>query len=202
VFTATQWGQRTAGIPVTVTTAINQYQFVNSEGNPYNINNEPMSAIGVSPPLGTQVQTDGNGEVVFTFTSLGLTGAQKPARRQYLDGQLYLFQHNYTPPTAVQPLTLLVFEDAPAISSPTWWKDVYPILNQYARLYPAMRDLIDLSNYQIVKKQQNLQIISTVLTLPMSHPGYMPVTRDLSMRNRKMILQWITNGTPEGAKPN
>jgi hypothetical protein len=30
----------------------------------------------------------------------------------------------------------------------------------------------------------------------------MPVTRDLSMRNRKMILQWITNGTPEGAKPN
>jgi hypothetical protein len=37
-----------------------------------------------------------------------------------------------------------------------------------------------------------------VLSLPMDHPAFMPVTRDLSLRDRAMILTWFQNGMPPG----
>jgi len=196
---ATQWGNPAPNLAINIKTAINQYQFRNSQGQPYNINNDPMSAI--SAP--TQVTTDANGRATLTFNAIGLDQSQKPARREFVDGQLYLFTHDYSMDTSGQPVTVLLFENIPANANPTWWQDVQPILFQYARLYPFMRSLIDLSDYSAMTNSAfNIPAkIQGALSLPRTHPAYMPVTRDLSVAKTNLILSWIKNGMPEGTAP-
>jgi len=153
--------------------------------------------------MGQSVQTDASGRATVPFTAGSLSPQQKPARRAAVDGQLYLFGLEYSMDASGQDITLLVFEDSPYVAGPTWWDNVYPIFLQYARLYPAMRDLIDLSNYTAVANME-FDIpskIQMVFNLPMSHPGYMPVTRDLSTLKKEMILRWFANGMPEGTPP-
>ncbi|MBV9209970.1 MAG: hypothetical protein JOZ52_05045 [Acidobacteria bacterium] len=197
---ATVWGQPpNSEMTINLQVAQNQYQFRNDEGELYNINNSPMSCI----TWPQSVQTDKNGLATVSFTANSLSPEQKPARRASVDGQLYLFSLQYSMDLSGQDITLLVFEDSPYVASPTWWQDVQPIFLQYARLYPAMRDLIDLSDYASVTNT-DFDIpnkIQMVFNLPMTHPGYMPVTRDLSTLKREMILRWFANGMPEGTQP-
>lgn len=196
---ATKWGQPAGGLTINLQVAGNQSQFKNEEGVNVPISNEPMSAI----TWPKSVKTDGKGRATLLFTAHSLSPDQKPAEREFVDGQLYLFSHDYTMDTLPWPITLLVFEDSPAVANPTWWQDVYPIFLQYARLYPAMRDLIDLSNYKAVTNT-GFDIpakIQMVFNLPMAHPGYMPVTRDLSTLKKEMILRWFASGMPEGTQP-
>lgn len=195
----TQWGKPAPNQTLKLKTAENQYQFRNEEGNFYYINNDPMSAV----TWPNSVTTGPNGTALVNFSANSLSPAQKPQRREYVDGQLYLFTHDYSMDTSGQPITLYVFEDSPYVQNPTWWQNVYPIFLQYARLYPAMRDLIDLSDYNSVTNADfDIPMkIQTVMTLPMSHPGYMPVTRDVSPLKLDMIMRWFKNGMPEGTKP-
>jgi hypothetical protein len=195
----TQWGKPAPNQTVNIQTAINQYQFNNEEGKPYNINNDPMSAI----TWPTSVKTGANGVALLKFTANSLSPNQKPQRREAVDGQLYLFSHDYSMDLSQQAVTLLVFEDTPYVKNPTWWQNIYPIFLQYARLYPAMRDLIDLSDYRSVTNT-DFDIpnkIKTVMTLPLTHPGYMPVTRDISLLKLDMVVRWFNSGMPEGTKP-
>lgn len=196
---ATQWGLPMPGLIVNLQVAGNQSQFKNEDGVTVPISNEPMSAINWPQ----SVTTDASGRASLQFSANGLRPEQKPKEREFVAGQLYLFTHDYTMDTLPWPITLLVFEDSPYVANPTWWQDVHPIFLQYARLYPAMRDLIDLSNYKAVTNT-GFDIpakIQMVFNLPMSHPGYMPVTRDLSTLNKEMILRWFANGMPEGTPP-
>jgi hypothetical protein len=195
---ATQWGKPAANLPIAITVAQNQYQFRNSQGNFYNINNDPMTAV----TYGASVTTDGSGRALLQFAAGSLNVSQKPERRQDVDGQLYLFTHPYTM-DSLQPITLLVFDDSPTVTNPTWWQDVEPVFRQYARLYPSMRDLIDLSDYASVTNQAFgiPQKIQMALSLPMEHPAFMPVSRDMSLRIRNMVLTWFKNNMPEGTKP-
>ncbi|HEX7312571.1 MAG TPA: hypothetical protein VF297_01550 [Pyrinomonadaceae bacterium] len=196
---ATRFGQPASGLSVKVSLTTNQYQFRNDQGQFYNINNAPLSAISAPPqPL----VTDANGRVAIPFSTNGLSAAQRQQRRADIDGQLYYFTHDYSM-DGLQPISLLVFEDSPYVANPTWWDNVYPIFLQYARLYPAMRDLIDLSDYATVTNTAFgiPAKIQMVFGLPMSHPGYMPVTRDLSLLNLEMIMRWFANGMPEGTQP-
>lgn len=196
---ATLWGNPASGLTINIQTAPNMYQFRNSEGQFYNINNDPMSAI--SAPK--QVTTDSNGQALLCFTAVGLDQSQKPERRQFVDGQLYLFTHDYSMDPLGQPLTILIFENVPAVTDPTWWQDIQPILFQYARLYPFMRSLIDLSDYSTMTNQAFgiPSKIEGAISLPHTHPAYMPVTRDLSVAKTNLILTWIKNGMPEGTAP-
>jgi hypothetical protein len=196
---ATRWGLPAGGLTINLQVAGNQSQFRNEEGVNVAISNEPMGAI--SWPQ--SVQTDANGRATLLFAANSLSPEQKPPEREFVEGQLYLFTHDYTMDTLPWPITLLVFEDSPYVASPTWWQDVYPIFLQYARLYPAMRDLIDLSNYTAVTNTDfNIPAkIQMVFNLPMAHAGYMPVTRDLSTLKKEMILRWFANGMPEGTPP-
>jgi hypothetical protein len=196
---ATLWGQPANGLTINIQTAPNVYQFRNAEGQFYNINNDPMAAI--SPPA--QVTTDSNGQATLSFSTPGLDPSQKPERRQFVDGQLYLFTHDYSMDSSGQPLTILLFENCASVPNPTWWQDIQPILFQYARLYPFMRSLIDLSDYSTMTNQ-GFGIpakIQGAISLPRTHPAYMPVTRDLSVAKTNMILTWIKNGMPEGTAP-
>jgi hypothetical protein len=208
---ATKWGEPAQGLVINITVTINQYQFHNAEGELYNINNDPMSAISWSQ----QVTTDANGRAAISFTAMGLDPSQKTARRQFVDGQLYFFTHDYSMDTSgpalpgsqwlgrPQPISLLVFENRADVANPTWWQNIQPILFQYARLYPFMRSLIDLSDYAALTNSA-FSIptkIQAAISLPRTHPAYMPVTRDLSVGKTKMILTWIKNGMPEGTAP-
>jgi len=66
-------------------------------------------------------------------------------------------------------------------------------------LYPAMKSLIDLSDYATVTNPQFgvPSKIQSALSLPLSHPAFMPVTRDLSLGKRNLILLWFKNGMPQ-----
>jgi hypothetical protein len=107
-------------------------------------------------------------------------------------GQIFLF------PGA--PINVLVFSSYPMPAQPNWDEHVGPILSNYARMYPYMKGIIDLSDYDTVK--DNAKHIYDVLNLPMSDPHYMPIVRDLSGDKLKMINQWLTNPLlPKSAVP-
>ena len=56
-------------------------------------------------------------------------------------------------------------------------------------MFPAMREMIDLSNEQMVRA--NAARISEVMKKPFDDPYYMPVTRDLSAYHSKLMLDYL-----------
>ncbi len=116
--------------------------------------------------------------------------------RKYIDGQVYCVTYGVggaPPPGTVQnnSLTLnpLVFSGYAVPDQPTWLRDVRPIFQQYADLYPVMKPILDLSDYASVAKKRGL--IRQVFQVPISDPNSMPVTRDLSEGKRSMLLKWL-----------
>jgi len=86
-------------------------------------------------------------------------------------------------------ISVLVWNRFPIAEIPSWWGDVEPILAQFARLYPSMRSIVDMSDYNsVVANKRNLLF---VLALPIENPNYVPVTRDLSTAKRAMIIKWL-----------
>jgi hypothetical protein len=195
----TQFGQPAAGAVIQITSVPNTYQFPDALGGFPPINNTPMSAI----TFPASVACDANGRAVLPFTAGPLTPADREPRRADIDGQIFTFSYSYATDFQLQPLTFLVFEDGPVVTNPTWWQDVYPVFDQYARLYPFMRGLIDLSSYSAVTNTQFgwAQKIQAMLSLPLTDPAFMPVTRDLSLLRRQMILAWYQAGAPVGTPP-
>ena len=49
-------------------------------------------------------------------------------------------------------------------NKPTWMRDVQPIFQQYANLYPVMRPILDLANYADVVSK--LSILKNVFERP------------------------------------
>ena len=154
-----------------------------------------------APPSGGLVipgpqPTGADGKATFELV------AGVPTGRPELDGDVYYLGHTLEIPILSMgnaTVTVLVFSAVPDGGDPTWWSDVEPIFRQYARLYPQMRDLIDLSDFATVQK--HLRRIADTFRLPVTDPRYMPVTRDLSDARKRRILEWIHNGAPEGVKP-
>ena len=73
----------------------------------------------------------------------------------------------------------------------TWVDHIQPIFLQYRRLYPAMRNILNLGNYSDVTLPRNIRLINMSMRLDTHHPSYMPVTRDLSPLKWKVILDWL-----------
>ena len=73
----------------------------------------------------------------------------------------------------------------------TWLDDVEPILSQYARITPVMKNILDMGSYVDLTKPQNINIMKKVLALDINDPSYMPTTRDLSPGKRDMIMEWL-----------
>jgi hypothetical protein len=191
----TQFGARVA-VPIAITSVPNFYQFPDAEGQFPPINNQPMSAITMPASVTTSATTT---NATITVTANALSPEERDPRRADIDGQIYTFSIDYTSEVGLPPMTFLVFEDSPVVTSPTWWSDVYPVFLQYAKLYPFMRGLIDLSDYNTVIAKK--AAIIGMLSLPMDDPAFMPVTRDLSLLRRQMILDWYAAGAPVGTPP-
>jgi hypothetical protein len=135
---------------------------------------------------------DGTAELTLQAGDPGLP-------RSYIDGQLYGISYALDPASppanAIQNastiLTALVWSLYEPPARPTWLDDVLPIFQQYANLYPVMKQYVDLSSYDDVVAKRAL--IKQVFNLPITSARYMPVTRDLSDAKRLMILRWLDN---------
>ena len=192
----TRFGKRAAD--ETISLALDTMS-VNRMQSPPNPDDIPIGVPGTALEFPSSVTTGGDGCASFT-----LKAGDPGNPRKFIDGQVYGISYllqaaaeaNYNPDPS-NFISVLVFSSHPALDSPTW-KDVRPILAQYAKLYPFMTTGvgINLGDYTAVKK--NLTAIKQVLSLPKTDPGYMQVTRDMSRDKLNLILTWIGQGAPLG----
>jgi hypothetical protein len=167
--TATTFGRPAAGVAITV-------------------NVEPASTAVAVPDA---VVTDAEGRARLEITA-GTTTAVP-----HIEGTVASIRYGPRdrPADPDGGISVLVFDDYVAPERPTWNRDVWPIFQQYANLYPVMKGLFDLGNYNSVVQQQ--VYIKRTLSAPVDSPHHMPVSRDLSPGKRDMILKWLgTKPTP------
>lgn len=167
--------------------------FSNKDGDPPP--GVPREALRPAPSpamFPTQLTTDRNGIAV-----LHLVAGSPGHRRVYIDGQVYAVrpllqaQVNKTAPiNRSDVLSILVFDEVEIPARPTWYIHVRPILTQYANLYPVMRQVLDLDDYESVVAHKDM--LKRVFSLDPEDPNYMPVTRDLSPKKRKLLLDWLS----------
>ena len=75
-------------------------------------------------------------------------------------------------------------------ADPDWARDVQPILAQYSRLYPVMREhLVDLGDLDALRPWRAAMLLA--MTRDIADPNHMPVTRDLSGPKRATIVRWL-----------
>ena len=188
---ANQWGVPAANVQVNLTyndsLLVGQVKQGSKAGPPVA---EPKSAL--SFPDG--VTTDSDGKAVITFAT------EDPCNpRGYIDGQVYGVEYAWNGLDDYQPnptnlYSILVFDDYKYNSPPNWLANVRPIMQQYANLYPVMRDILDLSSYHsLVQYKAALQM---VFSKDITDPNYMPVTRDLSAPKKKMLQEWLAEDDP------
>jgi hypothetical protein len=140
--------------------------------------------------------TDTNGLAVFTVDTP--TQLNIPARRQQLASLVYLLNgpwsnlNGVTASSGILPAAVVVWQpyaDA-GIPNPTWKDQVQPIFDEYMRIYPGMKNIMDLTQLSVV--EANLKKLFEVLSLPFDAPHTMPVTRDLSSQKIDVIKTWLT----------
>lgn len=194
-FYATTFGQRAAGQQISLA-----YDPSNMAGQ---VTQGPVSGPG---PVGqpesaftfkTSLTTGDNGTA-----DLKLTAGDPGNPRSYIDGQLYgvTYALGPTPPplgsvqNPSQILNALVFSGYEVPDEPDWMRDVQPIFQQYANLYPVMRPMVDLADYASVVSRR--AALLNVFGRKAEDPNYMPVTRDLSRAKQEMILKWLRQSSP------
>jgi hypothetical protein len=70
-----------------------------------------------------------------------------------------------------------------------WEKYIYPIMYMYARLFPGMVSILDISNLGIVT--QKAEALIDRFLRDRRNPGFMPVTRDLSPATAHMVVVFL-----------
>jgi len=141
--------------------------------------------------------TNAKGVAVFSVDTPGTLNI--PSDRQQLDSLVYVFTGPWTSlnggvvASQIQPAGLLVWAPYPGagIPNPTWEGQVQPIFDEYMRIYPGMKQILDLTDLSVV--QGNLKALLSVLSLPFDAPHRMPVTRDLSTQKIEVIKTWLKN---------
>ena len=134
------------------------------------------------------VTTGSDGWAKFTIS------AKDPGNpRRIIDGQIYPLTY-YWPAEGDSEfridltnfLSILIFS---AYEKKPIWKNVKPIMEQYAKLYPWMNNLFPLDDP--TQLRQWASRLKVVFSFPTTDPRYMPVTRDLSKDKKKLILNWL-----------
>lgn len=163
---------------------------------------QSTSAFGPTPPaVGTpenaisfpaSVNTDEQGNASITIL------ASDPGNpREYIDGQMYgiVYKLDTQDYAALNPsdfVSLLVYSSVPesSVQNPDWDRDIHPIMQQYANLYPLMsKGIFNLADKEVV--HNNAEILSFVFSKGLTDPNYMPATRDLSADKQRMILRYL-----------
>ena len=152
-------------------------------------------------PQSYNQKTDENGVAEFIIAT-----RDPGSPRKYIDGQVYAYKYyingtqlhktaNYTDYCFVA----LVFDNYTYARPANWVDHAYPVLKQYANLYPVMKPFFDIGNYYAVR--DNKDNIAAVMKYPINQPGYMPTTRDLSTAKKNMLLDFLDekNKQPVGS---
>ncbi len=142
------------------------------------------------------VTTDGDGVAVVTVAT-----SDPGNPRVYIDGQVYgisatLADGGGIPPDPYNFVSLLVWSGFQADDPLTWYGSLQPVFQQYANLYPIMRDFLDLSSYDDVCAHRELLLLA--FGLAAEDANSMPVTRDLSSAKREAILRWLSSPGADG----
>ena len=164
--------------------------------DPNRLNGTPANVIAVPEKITTSL--DG-------VAQLTILGRDPKNPRVYIDGQVYGISYRLSASARADVpyqnpsnfISVLLWDGYPIPQTPTWWDDIHDILQRYANLYPVMKPIVDLGDYDSLVKNR-LKLIR-VLELPLENPHYMPVTRDLSPAKRQAILKWL--GPPESMTP-
>ena len=149
-------------------------------------------ATGIAFPATITTNASGTAAAAFQASDPG-------SPRGPIDGQVFGFggpwadDSNIDILDAQSAIAIRVFSGFTAPASPKW-SHVQPIFDQFNRMYPSMKAIIDLSDRNAVVAAKSE--IRARLLLPIDDPGHMPVTRDLSERKRTMIVAWIDAGCP------
>jgi hypothetical protein len=170
-------------------------------GDPYypqdpsaKINSEPADIFDPAPPFVVKTDAQGRAELKLKLKPGPFTF---PALRKCIDSQLYFLGDPdgwqdwgaLGPPVGARcALTVLVFNKRDIPKCPTW-KDVSGILERYARLYPFMKQVIDLASENAVRASAyrlRLRLKAAIETVQS-----MPITRDLSASDRELIVQYL-----------
>jgi hypothetical protein len=125
--------------------------------------------------------------------------------RDSVDGQVYGIRsmleenldfgaaYNFNPWEFV---SLLVWSGFAKEDPPTWHGSIQAIFQQYANLYPVMKRIVDLADFDSVCG--HVDLLRLAFGLPVEDPNSMPVTRDLSSAKRNAILRWLGEPGPDG----
>ncbi len=208
-FYARQWGR-----PWDTSLTVQPYAIPNNSDNtgiPKIVGGTDPHALKVNGQPTPATVTTAGGTAQAT-----LTGGMNPPPaedRAAIDGQVYNLAGPWWSQTMLQgvgvpAMAVLVFDAfTPATDPPTWWADIQPWMYQYARLYPGMRDIMDISDYGTLTStirgmgKTGAQLVDMVFQLPRTDPNHMPVTRDLSGGRRRAFADWVAAGCPEGTAP-
>lgn len=156
---------------------------------------EPASGLD----FGTgSLTTDANGLACLTIKANA--PQPLPDSRKEIDSQVYFLggpwqgSAYYWWPMSFAPLSVLVYDEFTIPENPTWTTDVEPVMDQYMRLYPGMKAILDMSDFHVV--QQNARALQTVFSASLLDPARMPVSRDLAPAKMEMVLKWLAAGLP------
>ena len=166
-------------------------------------NNTPPQAFGFP----NTIKTNTSGQA-----SLQVTASDPGTARPDIDGQIYAVAYSPrvnaggqlnlagTGLTALDVVVAHVRSAFPIPNRPEWFRDVQPIMAQFAQLYPIMsRHLFDLADYDAMAKHRKLLLLAFGRAI--EDPNYMPVTRDLSENKRQTIVKWLQTETGDPAAP-
>lgn len=163
------------------------------------MNGTPQEALALS---GSSVTTGADGTATLTLAASNPgTPRTYPDKQLGPDGQVYWVSGSWADWGKIfcfagAPINVLVFTQYPMPKeAPTWEEHVGPIFKNYARMYPYMKGIIDLGDYETVR--QNKDAIHHVLNLPTTDPHHMPVVRDLSKSKLAVINRWFDKGMPK-----
>jgi hypothetical protein len=166
--------------------------------------NQPAAGITLETQSGGSggtgfVETDGDG--IARLRIKANVPQPLPESREFIDSQVYFISGPWQGsawlwwPMSFAPLSVLVFDEYDIPSNPTWGADVRPVMDQYMRMYPGMKSILDMSDYNTVK--QNANALKAVFSADILDPARMPVTRDLAPAKLQMVLKWISDGMPQ-----
>eukprot|EP00058_Branchiostoma_floridae_P027413 XP_002612904.1 hypothetical protein BRAFLDRAFT_94212 [Branchiostoma floridae] len=194
---ATKFGEVAKGIELTVNLTKNNRKNICTPEDAVNVSDNPNQQQSYGKYI-----TDDNGIVVIKFQAdregldCSLPGLEK-RREQQVDGQLYVYDvyttrvnDDLTFPPNLQTMTHLYCK-LEKKEFYTWVDDIYPICQRYDNLYPVMKPLFNLASYKEVNSRSTRIKLLHSLQLPLDDPNHMPVTRDLSLARRSMIVDWL-----------
>jgi hypothetical protein len=195
-----QFGNAVVGVDPPVTAVVQVFQWIFDENKQIWTNPNPLP---VSTDVGiiSMTPTDDNGLADITIAVNVPDISNLPLIRQPLDSQIYFISLTGTDPANTpvgdgqsDPATfsVLLWKAFTPPANPTW-DDIGLVFSAYARLYPGMKAIFDISDEAKVKSFAP-HILGRMNT-SIADPAYMPVTRDLAPSKMAMIVSWLTQNS-------